>query len=446
MTLVERIRKQSFLLAGVLDSAVIAGCGFLLNLLCGRYLDVDSYGFFLTLYTIASLSLIFQASLASNPYVVLSQSLEEERREPYFAGTFLMTLLLGAGTALSSVLAFSVYWPIDRGVLGAFALYIFLSHIQDFLRRCFYTHHLEGQALLLDTISYGGQILAAFFLARQLTLQITFSIMAGTTILGLAVMLLLNWTVISSGLRCVLTRPFWKAAWSGVIGNWMFGGWILVSNLVSWSAGQFYVLALGRFHTPAAVAQLGAARTIAAASNPLVLAYEAIGLPRMIRNLKSQGTIAFRNTVVLTAIAGGVFFLLFGAIFFFYPGPMMHWIFGKSFGDMDLLVRIFSILPMLWFVGKVFSIAVLALERPQALFSVYVAACAVTLTAGIWLISQFGAVGAGWGFLLNALILCGGFILQFFRELRRYPVPASGPIPLKSDVEACLSEIREEAL
>ena len=289
----------------ILDTSLIAGSGFLVNLLSGRFLSTENYGLFIALYTFASLSLIFQSTLVSNPFSILSQSIENDKLTNYFSGTLLMTIglgiLLGIGSALGGLLYL-------RGVKKVvilsliFISYIFFNLLQDFLRRYFYSLQQERQALLLDLISYGGQVTAILCAGHSLQLHQLFFFLTSTTILALLTSIILNRHLIFPLAAFQQWPNAFKEAFTA---NWKLGRWLLFSSSLSWTANQFYILALGLWQSPTVVAQLNAARTLAAASNPLVLAYEAIGLPRMAKALDTHGISVVKHYVNRTAVLGG---------------------------------------------------------------------------------------------------------------------------------------------
>ncbi len=405
------------IMTGLLDAILIAGCGFLLNWLSARCLSTTQYGLFTMLYTLASLSLIFQTALISNPYVVLSQSITKENQSCYFTGTLCITVGLGLLLGLMSALISLIYLDgVEQRILlcGLFAGYILLNLIQDFMRRHFYSIQNENQSLLLDCVSYGGQILLIAWLGTSLTIHQLFEVLSGTSILAIAMSAMLNHKLFlpliqGEKLSRTIKQTFQK--------NWEFGRWILLSNTVSWTANQICILALGLWYSPTIVAQLSVARTLAATSNPLILAYEAVGMPKMARLLNLQGPTAVKTYALKTGLLGGLLFVVLGLFFFMFPLQTIHLIYGKSFGNISLLVQIFSVLPLLWFIGKVFSIALLAMQQSKKLFPTYLIACTVTLTLGLWLTATLGALGAGIGFLLNGIILSAGFGVCFFKAV-----------------------------
>lgn len=152
------------------------------------------------------------------------------------------------------------------------------------------------------------------------------------------------------------------------------------------------------------------------------MAYESMALPRMSKAYQSNQPQLFGGYFKKTFFLGNILFLLAGLGVFLFPNEVIHWFYGKSFGNTIDLVRIFSIMPMLWLSGKCFSVGLIAMRETSSLLPVYVLAAFITLLTGGWLISQYGALGAGFGFLMNAIVLTAGFGVQFIKFYREWKI------------------------
>lgn len=414
----KQLFKKKHFAVGLLDSSLISGAGLLLNLICGRFLSVSEYGCFITVYVVSTLASVIYSALISMPYTIFSQG--QHGNVTYFAGSFLLSLLLGGLLAVVitvSSLALVPALPLNAALIGVLLLYVNLNLLQEFFRRCYYSHRMENEAFGLGVVSYGGQTALLFLLATRLDLVTVFFVLSATTALALLISFVWN-------------MPFWISTHSPkhlskgqfidvLVKNWKFGRWLLCSNGLSWIASQFYVLALSMFHGPAPVAQLGAAQLIAASSNPVITAYESMGLPRLSKMAAAKNIPEIRRFTLLSLSAGTAFFSAWGLVFFLFPDQAMRLAFGKTFdADNAIVVRLFSLMPTLWFLGKVFSIGILSLKQSQKLLGVYLASCVFSVFVGFWLIQQWGVVGATAGMVANALILVIGFGLQFMAGLK----------------------------
>jgi len=411
---IEALSKRSFLLVGAWDSAVVSLSGFLTNVLAGRFLAVTDYGLFVTAFIVGNMAILIQSSFTSSPYAVLAPRMEASRKREYLAAS----TWIAAASALvaGSLLSLPMLFFYRKGLAGVhlvvalavFAVYAITVMLQDFARRACFAHDREWAALLLDVVSSGGQVLFLILFRARLSLDGAILIVAGTTVLGLAAV------YFGAGKGCSIPlhlRPILDAARD----NFLLGKWLFVTSGVSWIANQVYLLAVAAFQTPVVMAQLSVARTIAAVSNPAVMTVDNMGTPRASRIAHEHGPRAVRRFIAKVTALGAVPFIALGVICFIFPVQTVHFLFHRSFGDISTLVRIFSLMPFMWFANRSIIVGINALKKPRVMMPVYVVIAGVTLTAGIYLARNYGAMGAAIGLLFNSILMVVGFLIQFLR-------------------------------
>jgi len=411
------LAKRSILMVGAWDSAIVSLSGFLTNLLAGRFLVPVDYGLFITAFIVANMAMLIQASFISSPYSILAPRMEAAGRRDYLAGSTWITCCatIPVSFFLSAVMYFYFRKTLDgvglATALAIFAFYVATVMLQDFVRRVCFTHRREPAALLLDIISAGGQVLFLVVMRSRMTLDMALIIVSGTTAMGIAAVYLVPLRNKSLPIRL---QPICFAARENVV----LGKWLFVTAGVSWIANQIYILAVAAFQTPIVVAQLGAARTIAAISNPAIMTVENVGTPRASRVVHESGEPALRRFIGKVTLVGCIPFMALGALCFAYPDGLIRILFHRSFGEISTLVRIFSLMPFMWFATRSISVGINALKKPRALLPVYAIAACTTLTIGVCLARRYGALGAAYGMLFNSIVLVTGFLIQFVRLTR----------------------------
>jgi O-antigen/teichoic acid export membrane protein len=411
---IEALFKRSFLLIGAWDSAVVSLSGFLTNVLTGRFLAVTDYGLFTTAFIVGNMAALIQSSFTSSPYAVLAPRIEASRKREYLAASAWITA--GSSLVTGILLSLPMFFFYRKGLAGlhlmvglsVFAFYAMTVMLQDFARRACFAHSREGAALLLDIVSSGGQVLFLILFRARLSLDGAILIVAGTTVLGLAAVYLGAGKGRSFPLHLGLIHDAARD-------NFLLGKWLFVTSGVSWIANQVYLLAVAAFQTPVVMAQLSVARTIAAVSNPAVMTVDNMGTPRASRLAHEQGPRAVRRFIAKITAIGSVPFIALGAVCFMFPMQAVHILFHRSFGDISTLVRIFSLMPFMWFANRSIIVGINALKKPRVMLPVYAIIACVTLTAGIYLARNYGAMGAAIGLLFNSVLMVVGFLIQFLR-------------------------------
>jgi O-antigen/teichoic acid export membrane protein len=405
---------------GVWDSVVVSLSGFLTNVLAGRFLANADYGLFITAFIVANMAVVIQSSLISSPYAILAPRIEAIRQREYLAASTWITCAsaVATGILLCAPMFFlyrkSLAGSVLAGALSLFAFYAATVMLQDFVRRACFAHRRESAALLLDLLSAGGQVLLLILLRASLTLEMTIFIVSATTVLGVAGVYL--------GPLKNKSLPFHlPSARQAASDNFALGKWLFMTAGVSWIANQVYILAVAAFQTPVVVAQLNAARTIAAVSNPAVMTVDSMGTPRASRIAHESGNAALRRFIWKISFFGCIPFIALGAVCFAYPDAAIRILFHRSFGDIRTLVRIFSLMPFLWFAVRPLMVGINALKKPKAFLPVYLAIGFMTLTVGVYLARRYGALGAACGLLFNSVFMAIGFLIQFLRLTRNRP-------------------------
>lgn len=415
-----RLAGRAFLMIGVWDSAVVSLSGFLTNVLAGRFLATADYGLFITAFIVANMAVVIQSSLISSPYAILAPRIEAIRQREYLAASTWITCASSVATAilLCAPMFFlyrkSLAGSVLAGALSLFAFYAATVMLQDFVRRACFAHRRESAALLLDLLSAGGQVLLLILLRASLTLDMTIFIVAATTVLGVA-------GVYLGPLKNKCLPFHLPSARQAASENFALGKWLFMTAGVSWIANQVYILAVAAFQTPIVVAQLNAARTIAAVSNPAVMTVDSMGTPRASRIAHENGNAALRRFIWKISFFGCIPFIALGAVCFVYPDAAIRILFHRSFGDIRNLVRIFSLMPFLWFAVRPLMVGINALKKPKAFLPVYLAIGFLTLTVGVYLARRYGALGAACGLLFNSVFMTVGFLIQFLRLTRNKP-------------------------
>jgi O-antigen/teichoic acid export membrane protein len=256
------------------DQAVVSGSSFVTNIIIARSLGITGYGKFSVLILIQLFLLSIQQSAFSSVYQVLHGRFDKELQRDYTNGVFYKQILLYIGILILACGAYlfipsmstvyeSVFFPAIMGTV----LFLF----QDFLRKVLITQQKEGKALMIDIISNTTQLilLAAFAWFNMLTLSnacwIIFLTFIPSAVAGI------SWV-----------KPGWWSA-KNVVMSWHHhksqSGWMLLSALLQWFTGNFFVVAAGWWLGLAALGALRLAQYIFGLLNVVIQAIENYALP-----------------------------------------------------------------------------------------------------------------------------------------------------------------------
>lgn len=271
-----RVSEKSLVLA---DQVVVSGAAFLTNLLLARGLGVAAYGQFSAVVLGQLFLLSLQQAAGSGIYQVVWPTLTAPRQKRYTNGLFYAQLGWLSGLLAVAGLLYGLWSArfagYETGLLLATVIATGLYLLQDMLRRMLLVQGRSAQALLLDTLTNAAQIglLLAAQAEGRLSVSTAFWII-GLTFLP-SVLLGLYWL-----------RPGWLRVLDGALA-WRLhrqqGGWMLLSALTQWLAGNFQLVAAGWWLGAAALGALRLGQYLFGLLNVGLQALESYVLPRAAR-------------------------------------------------------------------------------------------------------------------------------------------------------------------
>jgi O-antigen/teichoic acid export membrane protein len=257
------------------DQAVVSGTSFLSNILIARSLGITDYGLFSVVVLVQVFLLSVQQSVSSGIYQVLLPRFKGSMQKFYTNGLFYLQLMffmllsvLGAALYSARLSLVEQHHTIFFPSLVAGILFL----MQDFLRKILVTQQQPGKALVTDIITNGLQLVLLLFFSFKGTLTLpgalwitglTFipSIIAGIYWIGP------GWPRLTA-IRFTLSH------------HRNHSGWMFLSALLQWFAGNFFVVAAGWWLGMAALGALRLGQFIFGLLNVLLQAIESYALPR----------------------------------------------------------------------------------------------------------------------------------------------------------------------
>lgn len=257
------------------DQVVVSGSSFLSNILVARSLGITDYGVFSALLLIQLFLLSLQQSTSSGIYQVLFGRLDASIQKKYNSGLFytqiiIYSILVLIAFGFSRIVTSEL--KIDITVFLPAAVSIILYLLQDFLRKILITREQESKALWIDVITN----------VLQLSL---FGIFAFTGHLNLSIVF---WVIGLTFIPSVIAGIIWLKPGVPKISSIAFAlkthqqhsGWMFLSALLQWFAGNFFVVAAGWWLGLAALGALRLAQYIFGLLNVMIQAIENYALPK----------------------------------------------------------------------------------------------------------------------------------------------------------------------
>ncbi len=399
--------EKSWVLA---DQAVVSGCSAITQVLLAARLGLTSYGYFSVVVIAQIFLLSVQQAGITGIYQVLAPGKDAGERNTYdkqVAGgqaAFLILLTaIGAGFCFCSVPAFS---PLDR-IAAVLNILFFL--LQDFYRKIFLTQGKGARTFIIDALNNGLQL--AGLLLMVVLAKTSFSLALWICALSYLPALVLGqvWYGVAALSISRLTSFYHQ--------HKAQGGWMILSALLQWFAGNFYMVAAGWWLGAAMLGALRLGQYLFGLLHVLMQAVESYALPKAARIADDP---ALAITYLKAMLRKMLMVMLPILLLIVSVGKPVLRLVGK--GEMDAAFAILSGLSLTYlFVAGAYPIriALRIFRLNRAYFTGYAIAASFSLATAWGLIHTWGVWGVMAGLVFSQIILLTFWITTLHKHYTR---------------------------
>ena len=389
----------------LLDQGVLSLANFFSGVIIGRICTKEQFGLYLLGFTIINFLMDLQGSFITTPFTIFAPRLQGVEKKQYLGSTFIHQLTMSIVASVLLILAalFIPHHFFPQGfvpVVWSLVLVIPLILLRDYIRRiCFALLEMKS-AFMLDLAVSILQIAGLFVLVRQEILSAPAALIAIGISSGAVGG---SWIYLQRGTLILHLRR----AKDDLKQNFLSGKWIYASGLL-WSLITYiYPWMLTRFHGTAATGIWAAGLGVVALCNPLYLGMQNFITPRISHAFAGGGKSGLRKYLFkATVLFGGAIFIC--SLILMFSGNFLLVIFyGDKYAGYHLLVTILALNLLLVAIGFSFSRALFVLEKARVDFRINFFSLLLLLTAGIWLIKSYGAVGTALGLTIGNAMTAG---------------------------------------
>ncbi len=351
-----------------------------------RVLSTAEFGAYALAYTALWALNGLQSSLITQPHSVLASHTDVNAYRRYTSATGLMQLALCFALGIPFVIAGLIAIVTGAGpTLMALGFALIAWQAQEFLRRVLYFEGRLIAVVVLDVVSYGGQLAAIVALAAAGS----FTVASGLAAAGLTAA-----AAALVGLILLRTTLFHPPLPGAVGRNVAHGRWLLGAEVGFFLCTSAYPFLLAATRGPESVAVLSAANLIL---NPLNVIWFAVGTAvpiQLSRSRQRHGDHAARGDLVRLygasiPVVGG--YCLVAAVF---GGPILGLVFGDAYAAFGWVVAAAAVIRLFSFHSHLLSVGLRVQGQTRAIFVGYAAAVPFSLIVGIILTIVFGIAGA----------------------------------------------------
>jgi O-antigen/teichoic acid export membrane protein len=398
------------------DQAMLSGVNFFTGILLARYLGVTEFGIFTLAWLIVEFVQGIQYSLIIMPMISIGPKQSEHARLDYLGSVMLQQV---GFAVLSSVLFLTGVWTADHffpdwglgELIWPLALALLVSQFQNFARRYFFAFRRSAVAFLVDFVRYAGQIAILFWLLLTVNMNA-----AGAL-----------WVIVGTSLASTVLAVFFveKVKWNRenfhitLVRHWAFSKWLMLSELMRWATGNFYMFVAGGMIGAAGVGAIRATQNLVGMSHILMLGLENVVPAGAARRLSKSGKQAFLRYLMLMMLFGASIVGTIVVVASAAPEFWLDLIYGKDYVGYGHLVVWWSVIYFIAFLAQQLSIGLRTIERTKSIFWAHLVTAIISVASVYPLIAYFGMVGVMIGLLMIVVIRIAILAVSFFYHLRK---------------------------
>lgn len=396
------------------DQGFCCIANFLTGVLVARACSKEEYGYYVLGFTLLTVAMNIQTSLAGTPFTVFSPRLRDKEHRLYLGSTLVQHLAVSAFAVLGFLAAAAVLFAARRtgnfaGVLFALAAASVFVLLRDFMRHVLLAQLRVWASLLMGLVANVATvgILLLAYRGGWLTAPLAYLILGASSSLPVLFVLLseTKWITFAS-----------NKLWEHVKENWRFGKWLIAQVIVVFVAIQMYPWVLMLFKGSAAAGTYGVCIGLAAIANPLFMGLNSFLGPRTAHAARKGSAQIHREVyLAMTFLAGPLLIILLCTILFGEWAIVT--IYGREFAGLGHIFSIVMLAVVIAAMGGITDAGINALRRPDIAFRARLLALAVTVTLGIFLVYKLGPLGAALGVCV-ARAFSVGYQLMKFQSLK----------------------------
>jgi O-antigen/teichoic acid export membrane protein len=290
--------------------------------------------------------------------------------------------------------------------------------MREFGRRFTFAHLQISQTLLLDATVAAIQLAALFSLGWTGCMSAVTACAALGGACGLTALAWLYCFRAEFAIRVSQLRAALRQSWG--LGKWLFGGQLTVQvqhYITYWLLVVIAGAAVTGVYT--------ACMSVVAFANPLMFGIRNILAPRSVLAWKTEGGTGLKRQAVRDALLLAAIMTSFCLVVLFAGEDVLRFLYrGKEYEGHGHVLTVLALAMLASAVGMPASNALASMERPRAIVLVGTMSATLTVALVWWWMTQWGLLGAAYGFLAGNVVGALGRWAAFLALVPRACDPA----------------------
>jgi len=398
----------------LVDQAMVSGVNFFTGIILVRYLGLEEFGRFTLVWLIILFFNSIQFAAVISPMMSIGPKQAEEEFPQYYGAVFLQQLFW-SGVCFISIFScvwgsqFFLDWQIHK-LAAPLAAALFAVQSQDFLRRYFFVRECAALAFVNDSISYLGRLLllVVCFNFRVLDIKEVLWLIAFTAALAAVIGFFKTE-------RLIIYRIY---VYRMIKEHWYFSKWLIVSALMQWTSGNFFLIVAGDILGVFAVGAIKAAQNIIGITHILFQAMENFVPSRASFHYRQGGVNSLINYLKSVSFIGGVVTLLIILIVSLFPKVWLSLFYGENYSEISYVLLWYGPIYLCIFFGLSLRSGLRSVNYTKAIFIGYLAMTLFSLISAYPMINWLKIHGAMIGILTTQIIFLSISAVLFLFKIK----------------------------
>ena len=381
----------------VIDQAAFSASNFLTAVIVARHSSAEHFGLYILGLRLVDYCREIQNVMIWSPYMLFSPRFQDAEHARYTGSTLAHQIFSCGLVALIFLSAWFVLPPTFNSFMLPLALVGVFFPLQEYARRiCFANFHFVA-VVMLDVAVTVIQLAGLYFCAMQNQMSVRNAYWIIGAANGIATLVWLVWA-----------RSFFVFEKSRFIPdfkmNWEQGKWLLGGNVTLLAASQIFPWTLTTFHGAAATGIYAAGEGIVNFIRAFMISIQNFLGPKLAHAYARGGKHALKQVVYQTTILLGVITGACAALFALFGGNLATLVYGEKFVGLRWVIAFLAFNIFLGALTTSQSYALSTIERSDVNFKINILGLILSMSLGLALTIQYGALGAALGLGVSNLL------------------------------------------
>lgn len=385
----------------LIDQGILSGSNFISGILIARFLGIELFGVYGFIYLIYLFCLGLQQAFFVMPLYSLGPAYPPDRKKEYLSSLQLIQTVFAILLSLICFLALT-FIPINisqniQELSGLIALTNLFVLLQDFLRRLFLFQGFYKSLILLDSIAYIFQIvlLILMYFIDEFNLENCLKVICFSMLTS----------VIYGFSKIKKSQYKLRVIRVTLIRHWIFSKWLLARAILTYSSGNFFIIAAGTLLGPVAIGAIKMGQNLHGLMNVVFLAIEN-HVPIVSANILQQnGREALYRYLKKMTLKSLLVCSSLGMTILIFSTWLISNLYGNEYQEYAYVVIWFAIINLLVCISMPFRFALRTLEKTQSLFFATALSALFGLLFAYPLIETYQMNGLLFGLIMSQFIV-----------------------------------------